>query len=287
MEAGGLIMSGEPTLGELLADILRAKWFVLAGTVLGVLAALAVIWAAVPQYKATMIVGPAARTAGGMRDVAAMLPDNANLAFEYVLHNFSPGEASDFMRFEHILREAQVASVLVGDDGFRKAIAKDRRFIFSSPYSVADAGEMAAYLQKHIRIEPVGATPLRRLVYRHPDPVFAVSMLGRVHDIADHIIRAEAQENTQHRIGYLQAALDSSGHPDHRRALTALLMEQEHINMVLNMEESFAAAIAEPAFAAVRPDWPRKPLLLVIFAMMGAVFGYAGYSMRGRAVPLH
>jgi uncharacterized protein involved in exopolysaccharide biosynthesis len=74
---------------------------------------------------------------------------------------------------------------------------------------------------------------------------------------------------------YLKDVLDKTSHPDHRRALTALLMEQEHLLMMLAMDEPFAAILAEPPAASVRPWWPRKSLIFAGFAFAGALIGFA------------
>ena len=72
-------------------------------------------------------------------------------------------------------------------------------------------------------------------------------------------------------------------HPDHRRALTSLLMEQEHVQMILAMDEPFAAIIAEPPAAGVKPYWPRKAIVLPVGLLAGMVLAYMLSGLR-RAV---
>lgn len=62
--------------------------------------------------------------------------------------------------------------------------------------------------------------------------------------------------------------------PEHRRALTNLLMEQERVKMLVSIDQSYTATIVEPAANLPKPSWPKPLLILPIFMMIGAVLGF-------------
>lgn len=268
----------EPTLGDVLRDLWRARFYLLAGVVIGLTGASLFLAAAVPQHRATMLVAPTTRS--GTPDISALFPNNASFAMEYVMQSFGPGDSSDFMRFETILREASIADRLLRDEKIRTGLAKAQHYKFSAVADTDNSSKLAAWLQKNIAVEPVGQTRLKRVSLLHPDPAFAVYMLQQMYGITDGMIRAELEDKTAKRINYLTGELDKISNPEHRRILTKLLMDQEQINMILAVNEPYAAAIAEPPAAAPKPTWPRKSLVLPAFVFTGFFAGYIVYMLR-------
>jgi len=276
------MMQQEPTLGDLLKDLWQMKFALLWGGLIGLAFAVVFIASAVPHYRASMLVAPAERRTGP--DIKALLPDNSSFAVQYLMNSLGSPDSGDYMRFENTLRETTVAGALLSDARIVEGVGKDRRFAFEGKNEVTSSPEkFSAYLVKRVAIEPVGTTPLRRLVYKHPDRVFAGYMLTRLHEAADSVIRQEIRNKTQSREAYLEKALLTVDHPDHRRALTSLLMEQEHVQMILAMDEPFAAIIAEPPAAGVKPYWPRKAIVLPVGLLAGMVLAYMLSGLR-RAV---
>lgn len=273
----------EPTLADVLRDLWRARTYLMAGAASGLLCAALFLFLAVPQYGAAMLVSPTTRS--GTPDISALFPNNASFAMEYVMQSFGPGDSSDFMRFEAILREASVAAQALKDEKIRAGIADARQWRFETASGLSDAAALAAWLQKNITVEPVGQTRLKRIGVRHPDPVFAAYLLQKLYDTADGIIRAELEDKTQKRIAYLEHEIDSVSHPDHKRVLTKLLMDQEQIRMILSVNEPFAALMAEPPAAGPKPVWPRRSLVLPGFAFAGMFAGYVLFILRRRAAP--
>lgn len=276
-----ITMTQEPTLHDVLRDLWRARRALAFGAIVGLVGAVLFLLLAVPQYRAGMLVTPTTRS--GTPDISALFPNNASFAMEYVMQSFGPGDSSDFMRFETILREPTVAAILLQDEKIRKGLDGARRSRLPGHHAPATAPQLAAWLQDHVAVEPVGQTRLKRIVLLHPDPVFAVYMLGRLYTTADNLIRAELEDKTARRIAYLEKTLDKTNHPDHRRVLTQLLMDQEQISMVLAVNEPFAAAIAEPPAAGPRPTWPRKTLVLPGFVFAGMFGAYMIFLLRRSA----
>lgn len=274
------ITNPEPTLADVLKAVWAARVFVLAGAVAGIVLAFVFLLFTVPNYRVSMLVAPMERAPKA--DIKALLPDNPSFALQYLVNTIGSQDANDFMRFESMLRGPSVASVLLKDKAIREGIAKSGRFIFSPSPRDDSAAALADILEKQVVIMPVGNTPLRRIAMNHPSPEFGVYLLGRLYTETDRLIRTEIAERADARSAYLKDMLGRVTHPDHRRALTALLMEQEHIQMLLAMEEAFAAIIAEPPSVSVKPAWPRKKLIIPGFAFAGMVLGFAFWGLKRR-----
>lgn len=263
----------DPTLFDVLRDIWSARRALVLGGGLGVLAALLFLSFAVPQYRITMIVAPAERAAKA--DIKALLPNNPSFALQYLVNTVGSADSTDFIRFENILRAPSVARRVMADPAIRAGFEQSGRFVFSRAPDIDSAERISTLMEDQIRIEPIGNTPLRRVTFDHPSAEFGVALLTRLYAESDHLIRAEVAEKARNRAAYLKDMLDRINHPDHRRALTSLLMEQEHILMILAMDEPFSAIIAEPPSVSVKPQWPRKSMILAGFIFAGMVLGYA------------
>jgi hypothetical protein len=271
-------MISEPTLIDVLRMIRLAWKYVAAGMVAGMLAGGIFLSVAVPHYRVTMLVAPAERAARA--DIKALLPDNPSFALQYLVNTMGSQDSTDFIRFEHTLRGPSVAAILMNDQKIRQGVKEDRNFIFSPAPDLQSAAELSAILEDVVHVEPVGNTPLRKVVFDHPSPDFGIYLLNRLYDQTDRMIRHEVSEKAHQRSLYLEKVLDKTSHPDHRRALTSLLMEQEHILMILAMDEPFAAIIAEPPSVSATPWWPRKSLILPAFAFAGMLAGFALWGLN-------
>ena len=280
MQGATIPFSYEPTLGDVLRDLRRARFYLLAGALTGFVCAFLFLAAATPQYRATMLVTPTTRS--GTPDISALFPNNASFAMEYVMQSFGPGDSSDFMRFETILREASVAEKLLPDEKIRKGLTAAGRYRFSAVSDLDTAPKLSAWLQDNIAVDFVGQTRLKRVSVLHPDPVFAVYMLGKMYEITDGMIRVELEDKTAKRIEYLEREIDKITHPEHQRVLTKLLMDQEQIRMILAVNEPFAAAIAEPPAAGPKPAWPRKSIIVPAFVFAGMFAAYIFFAARRR-----
>lgn len=269
----------EPTLADFLKSIWYLKLFVVVGGILGACLAYGLLWTAVPQYKATMLVAPAAGRDNAAPDIASFFTGGYGgimpPAVDYITHGLSSGSShADFSRFEAILREVSIARDLMKEEDFVQQVASDVSFRFTGRQTPETVEDVAVYLRKHIKIEPVGATAIKRIVYVHPDRDFAVMQLKRMAMIADRMIHDEAQSKNAGRVAYLQKAIDNTAHPEHRRILTSLLMEQEHMRMVLSMNEAYAATVIEPPSATAKPYWPNKAIMYGLCIMVGLFLGY-------------
>lgn len=253
----------DASLVHLMREVWAARFWIAGGGAVGVVLAVGLLLIATPRYEARMTVSPASPLSSAAD--ASAHPNDTFLLFM----NIYPGPR---------------AAAQIMDDA-PQAIAQlraDRLFGFMpAPLDEkATPQELAAYLRKYVAANQVDKTALRQLSYVHPDPEFAVRFLGLVHRTADDLIRGDSQRSAVGRIAYLEGALARTPGADHRRALTGLLMEQEHIAMLTRMDEPFSARVVEPPSASVRPVWPRKGPTLLILAVLGALAGFVEHLRR-------
>lgn len=277
MRAGGQQIA-EPTLADVLRDCWRARLHLVAGAFLGLLASLIFILFCVPQYKAEMLVGPAGHPpVPAFEDTG---PESPGPTAHLERSASDAIDSYDFMRFEAILRERSVAERLLQDETVKRGLMQARRWTFLPAPPLDTPERLSAWLKDNVAIEPVGSTSLRRVVFRHPDPVFASLMLRDLYIATDSLIRGDLQAKTDRRKAYLDKMVEETNNPDHKRALTKLLLDQEQVSMVLAAQEPFAATVIEPASASPKPDWPRKPLLIPAMMFLGIFLGYVFHAMK-------
>lgn len=266
--------SPDPTLFDLLQLFFKARWYVAIGMVTALVLAIVALALIPSSYRATMIIAPADGYALG--DYASSHGGTANTYDKIVSLPFwrpmeAEGISTDFYRFVQTARGPAAATILLKDAAVRRHLGDD---------ALASPGYLADYLTRHVDIQPVGATPLRRISYYHPDKEFAAAFLRKIHLVADQMIRRDRRRMAQARISYLTQSLEKTTNPDHRRIITGLLMQQEHILMLANLDEPYAAIIVEPAAASAEPLWPNKTMLISGFALIGALAGYGLWAWR-------
>lgn len=264
----------EADFAAMLRDLVRARFYMLAGALAGLGMGLLLLVLAVPQYRAVMIVGPVQATGKATLDD----PDDA-------------ADPLDFARFESVLRGPAVAAALTGHDGenFGAGLATARRWRFGAGpvdgnhTDKEKYADIATHLAARVRIAPVGATTLRRVSYDHPDPDFAVAMLAALHEAADHLLREDARRQGDARAAQLRESLARTDNPDHRRVLTTALVGQEQDNMLRSLAQPYAAQIVEPPAAMRRPQWPRPLLFIPVFIGLGLFCGFMAHAVRRSA----
>lgn len=263
-------MQGEPTLAELLKEIWSARIHIVLFAVIFAILAFFTIILSTPLYRGSMIVAPADGYALG--DYASSVSDNESMNLPFWRPKDQEGVSTDFYRFIYTIQGPAVASILLKDESVLAGIARDGSFTGKADQWTPE--ELADYLTRNIKVEHLGTTPLRRISYRHPDPAFASAFLRKVHLVADQLIRRDRRQQSQSRINYLQNTLQRTANPDHRKGITDLLMQQEHIQMLANLDEPYAAIVVEPPSSTPKPVWPDKALLFGLFILLGGLTGY-------------
>lgn len=271
MQLTSLNPRDEETLVGLVRAVWRAKWFLVTGALVGILVAVLIIVTATPFYRAEMLVAPVKPvTDMGDRDQVSMRDvDRETLEFE---------------RYVQILTgPAVVRAALKAEPELTAKLSDARRFWFLEPYDFSAPDKLADWLKQAVALQPVGATPLRRILFEHPDGKVAQQVLMTLHITADAMIRAEVLQRTEERLRYLNATLAKAANPDHRRALTDLLLEQERTKMMVRMDRHFAATLVEAPFIQPRAVWPRKSYILALLILVGMIAGWIAFGVaQGR-----
>ncbi len=270
------MIHSEPTLAELIRGMWNARGSILFFCGLFLFLAFLIMLAATPLYRGSVIVAPADGYALG--DYASSVSDGESLNIPFWRPREADGVSTDFHRFVYTIKGTAVAAILLKDSGVLAGIAKDGAW--SSKADQWTPEELSSYLEKHVRIQNLGATPLRKISYDHPDPVFAADFLRKIHLVADQLIRRDRRRQSESRINYLAATLQKTVNPDHRKGIANLLMQQEHIQMLANLDEAYAAIIVEPPSSTPKPIWPNKTVLFFVFGFIGAVLGFLVHTYR-------
>lgn len=267
----------EASLSDIVRGLHAARRSIIAGLLLGLMLACLVVLLLPRSYRAVMVVASADGYALG--DYASAHGGTTSTYDKIVSLPFwrpmePEGISTDFYRFVQTSRGPSVADILLKDDNILKTLPDG---------AIENAASLSDYNMRRVDIQPVGATPLRKLTYYHPDREFAAIYLRKLHLVADQLIRRDRRRMAQARIDYLSTALTRTSNPDHRRVITGLLMQQEHILMLANLDEPYAAIIVEPAFASAKPVWPDIPLTFGGLALIGAFCGFAVHALRKAA----
>lgn len=257
---------GEATLGDVLREVWAGRVWVLAGLVIGLACAFGMMEAAVPHYAAQMVLAPASPMEMG----AARDEDGAG----------KNAEALSYERFEASFKGVAVAGLLLRDPEITAGLAADKAFGFSKSEPAWSAEKLAEYIARRVEVDPVGESSLRVLRYLHPDKEFGVMFLQRLHNVSDGLIRHGLRREVNERIAYLNKAVAENNNPEHRRALTDLLMEQERLRMLVSIDQPYAASVVVPAAASVKVRWPDVFLVYAGFGFAGALVGFVLYSAR-------
>lgn len=269
------------SLADFILHIWRARVFLVIGAALGAVIALALVFLLRPQYEIRMIIAPPRQGAESLDFLAGDLPP--------VLSPLAGQAASrdgEYTRFQQSLRGPAAAAVLIKMDGMTGAL-NEKSLFRGGGGRFSDAIGVADHLEHAVRIDPLGATESLRLSYRHPDAEAGRKMLRNLVRIADQLIRLDVRRDVEARIEWLKRELKSTLNPEHKQALTRLLMAEERRRMLLSIETPYALSIIEDATASPQPVVPDAMILfpvLVFFGMLGGVLVfYLRSELSGRA----
>ncbi|WP_158045841.1 hypothetical protein [Skermanella pratensis] len=272
---------------------LAGRRLILGVTALSAVCAVLALRQIEPVFTATLIVGPTA--AGGLLGRAAPLPaippgsETSTVQgagetmsnyerFLYEVTSFPVAEelaaAPEVMRrvFERMW-DAD-AGIWVPDNS---PMPRLRRFfnglVGRIPWTEPDARTLVRYLQKEVRIQQVGITPLRRITYRHADPEFARLLLNRLYATTERQLRSMAVRDNGRMIGEISRKIGITQDLGHVQALRSLLIAHERFAMMMDVDLPLAANLVQPAMAEAVPDTPDPVIVVAIAVAAGFVAG--------------
>lgn len=274
-----MIRSDNPplSLSEVLGLLYQARYFLLGGLVIGCVVAFFFLVLLKPQYEIWMIIAPPRQGA-----------ESVNFLVEDVPQVLSPmaGQATshdgEYVRFGQSLRGPAVASVLIKMEGMTSGI-NNKSLLRGGHGELAAAREVAHHLGRSINLEPLSDTESLRLVYHHPDAEFGMRLLRNLVKIDDQLIRLDVRKDVEARIDWLKRELKSTLNPEHRQALTRLLMAEERRRMLLSIETPYAVSVIEDATASPEPVSPKATLFLPFFGLFGMAIAFLVFYARNQS----
>ena len=226
-----------------------------------------------------MLIAPASR----LNDSGGSSLEGSNLALlKFIAQRAGADNGSSFAKFENTYDGVSVAKALMADKTTMGILKNDRAWKILPAQDPAQWSpeKLADYISRRVTIHPVGASSIRSIEYWHPNPALAKIFIHMVHDTTDQHIRESIQRDAVQRISYLNAKISEAIHPEHRRALTDLLLEQERLLMLASISQPYAATIVEEPFSHYKAQRPNAKLLIPLLMMIGMLTGFVVYTAR-------
>lgn len=284
--------SDDVTFGDFAALLLRRWWAPVAGALIGLWLAAAMLSGATVQYTSELKVSPVQAEAGGlMRRLGGL----ASLAGVSGLGKADA--ASPFDLYLEAYFAPEVAERLAEDPAvLRGAFWKEwRDGAWVEPRSTVgnmvrglkrtlgvpvpawrepDAGRLGEWLIRNVAVNRSNRSAIVTVSLEHPDPAFAEALLARLHREADRTVRAKTLDRTAGTIAYLERKLGEVLLAEHREALAQALGEQERNRMMASVQ---GIAFAAEQFGAPRstsePTSPRAAVTLGVGLLGGLLLG--------------
>ena len=287
------------TLGTLLRH-LRRRWYVPAlASLAGLTIAVLYLQFATYLYTATLVVTPS-------RVQRPELPGNlSSIASITGINLQNGGSGRDFFLYVKGLQSRDVATRFARDERLVKRIFWKRvdpatgawkppgllartldsgRTLIRMPVRrplAPDAADLEIWLGKNLRIATDRKTDITTLALDHPDPAFAVRLLGALHDATDESLRQSALRKTTASINYLQDKLRVAQIAEYREAIARILLEQERTRMLAASGAPFAAEPFGGVSASAEPTSPDIAVVLAI-GLLGPALLAAGLLLATR-----
>lgn len=278
-----------PSLRRFARAVVSGWRLVGLAALLAVTLAVAALRAVPAEHTASMVVGPIARNGASAMGARAPVAARADIPLSVLEFGGGDEVLSDFTRFIELLTSPPVAARLMADPAVARHLFPERWDVatgrWRAPGGVSgwlrglalglaggedwiepDAEMVSRQLRRVVVIQPLGTNPMRRILYRDADRTFAIQLLERLTAAADAHLRAQASHRTAAQIAYIRRRIDETPGADDRRALGALLADQERVAMMIEVDLPFAADPIEPPDAPGRADWP-NPLIVLPLAL--------------------
>ena len=271
-------MQDHMTLFDVLRVVWRGRLHVIAGIFIGAVLAFGFVMSSVPGYRSQLIVAPANPISG--TDMSSLVGDGNLFALSYLAQRVGVGHSTDFSRFETLYKGVSVAEILLNDPVIQTGLSRDRSFVFSEAEMSWFPAKLAEYIDQRVYFENVGLTSSKRMVYVHPDAEFGRYFLIQIHRVTDSIMRERLRTESTERVAYLKQSVRETNNPEHRRALTTLLLEQERLKMLVSIDQPYVASVVDPASSKVDPVWPNSAFVFVACMFVGGFLGFVVFGFR-------
>jgi len=304
----------EPQKAMTYSDLWRAirqGWpFILGLAIIGFILSITILRVIEPKHTITLVVGPSAHNSATSRGANIRLDNRADMSVRIAtVDSNSQENLTDFARFMELITSPETLKNLYQNPQTRHLVYltagmtqnkntqqwEKPQNIKTTLYNILKslAGQnvtdqalsildIAQQLRRSIRVEAIGSSPMRRLIFRHANPQFASTLLTALVEQSDNAIQKSEATRTNVEIDYLRTALNQETISEHRRLLAGMLASQEQRAMMISVDLPFAAEIIQPAFSTKHPDWPPVGLVLLIGTFIGTLAGVYIASVKER-----
>jgi len=268
------------TLGLLLRVLLHCWYFLVAGALFGLAAAVIYLaFYATPAYKANAVIGPAESHGTGGNSVLAAYTgldfgDNGSPLTKFQEVMFSVRAAQELQRKYDIMQH-----VFIGWDEksgswkppsspwFR--FTEEMKSIIGLPgWTPPTATRLAQFLRSAVIVTPVVQTDVVRsglydVSFSYSNRDYAVALLRNVLQETDALVRQDELLNTANRIEYLKDQLNRTQELVLRDTMQKLMQQEEQSRMTLQADKYYAVDVIDPPDADPAPVSPRANLIVM------------------------
>ncbi|MDJ0926106.1 MAG: GNVR domain-containing protein [Gammaproteobacteria bacterium] len=263
---------------------LRREWPWVAGAVVACVAAALLFGAlATPQYRAEVILAPAAddRTAGlpaitsqlgGLATLAGVdLPTNSDRTIVGLATLRSQGFARRY------IEQSNLIPIL-----FDEGPGPIGRLLGYTEPTIDDA---VREFQRNVLFVGVdNRTGIIRLMVQWKDPDLAAEWANALIKQLNNEMRRQAITEARKSINYLQTELDKTNIVDVQQSIYGLIENQTKIAMVASVRDHYAFRVVDDARPPDRPVSPQRVLLFALGIVLGAALGWGLALWRDRHV---
>jgi len=268
---------------DVVAALLRGRWWLVAGALLGLLGAIALLSILPPKYTAYLQLVP---TEQGGAAVSRNISGLASLAGI----NLPRGQVSQFAYALEVMKGADIAAVVATDTplmrrlfpaqwdaragtwreprGTLDPVKRTLKTILSMPqpaWHPPGRAELQQMVQKRLVIAEDPKRSVATLSFEDGNPQAARDLLAAIYGAADNHLRGRAIRRTGANIAYLSEKLRSVDLAEHREALASALAEQERV--LMTAAATGQAFAADPLGAVTATDLPTSPNPVVALAI--------------------
>lgn len=270
-----------------------------------ILAGLAYVVLAQPQYLAIAVVGPpqtslsqtmlaSGLSGGGLAGLASKLSGLGSLASqgtpfsEYTQLLTSNRLAAELARTNGFLPTVFYKKYDQGhkrwlprDDIFHQAIDFVKRGLHYPVKSIPDEDDLARFISENMDVQTSLESEFVTVTLKFKDPVEAQSLLAVILTTADRIVRRDNRADVSARLAYLEKTIPGVTQTDVKESLISILSIQQQQMMAINADKLFAFDLVDPAHADLKPTSPNVALagfLAILFAV--ATWGLLVFVLR-------
>jgi len=260
-------------VGVLSRVLLRCRWFVLSGIVIGLCVALILALTITPTFRADVVVTEAQnKELGSTSSLLSQFGGLASMAGLSVGGNSETRDSQAVLKSRHLIEEFLRRNQMV-----ETVLAKDR-----GPKTLWRAVER--FRTRVLTIRPDQRVGTTTIGIEWTDAQTAAAWANDFARLANDLLRTRALEESKRNIDYLNEQIAHTSVVDVQKALYALVENETKTLMLANAQVEYAFRIVDPAVAPEDRYAPRRLLYLLAGAfgglVLGALAGIVWYASR-------